>query len=449
MSMAAINRILSLFLVAFRDLSIEVPMRDVERLAVLVHYSMQYGRRSYHTSAHVFDLAHGMNARQTLAVLFHDIVYYQLDGGFPEKAKSVLETTVQVADEQVILRPFDNGDLCTALCSGLFSFETGAVLPLFGGLNEFLSAIVATRLLRPYLTIADLIAVACCIEATIPFRGPTSAGQSVFERSADRVRHVSRCLNVPLTPDEIDRIVTDAVVLANQDVVSFSVADPAHFLATTWQLIEESNAPLDVVGVYSIQEYRSALMRMEDFLGSLIPNNVFHSYQATPHPADLAALQAAAKKNLDFSVNYLGAKIVSMALLEALALETGGDCPVAMMLGDIRSPGAIPDWVEFLPSLSEERPTDPALLAVFEKGRAKEASNDLTSSPLTAYIYRCEGEAGTTRALEQARKMFSGEQTPRSFLATLRPELVRSVAGACARIALSRAVELRALETAY
>jgi hypothetical protein len=203
--------------------------------------------------------------------------------------------------------------------------------------------------------------------------------------------------------------------------------------------------------MYSISEYRGALMRMEKFLATLNPDHVFHSYQGTPNAHDFAALQAATRKNLVFSVAYLGAKIVSIALIEALALETGGDCPVAMMLGDIRSPYGIPDRVEdFLPPLDgNDQPTDADLLAIFEKGRAREAINDLTDSPLTAYIYRSEGQAGTARALDQAKKMFSGALTPRQFLETLQPSLVRSIASACAHIAISRAAELKVLEAAF
>lgn len=449
MTLSAINRILSMFLAAFRDLSAQVPMKDVERLAILVHHSMQHARRTYHTSVHLFELAEGMNARQTLAVLFHDIVYYQIDGGFPDKARPLLETTVRVDGDQVILLPFGAGDRCVAMCADLFGFKAGDRLPLYGGMNEFMSAVVATKLLQPYLGTADLIAIVNCIEATVPFRGPDATGQPVFERAAARVAAVSQSLGAGLAPDDVGRIVTDAVVMANRDVASFSEANPGYFLSTTWQLIEESNAPLAVAGVYSIQDYRGALMRMERFLDSLNPDTVFHSYRGTPSAEDLAALQAATKRNLDFSVTYLGAKIVSMALLEALALETGGDCPMAMMLGDLRSHG-VPKRVEnFLPPLAEEKPTDPALLAVLEKGRARETANDLTASPLTAYIYRSEGHEGMIRALALAKQLYAGEHTPRHFLSTLRPELARDVAHACARIAISRAAALTALAATF
>src|SRR5205085_7269204 len=129
-----------------------------------------------------------------------------------------------------------------------------------------------------------------------------------------------------------------------------SEADPGRFLSTTWLLIEESNAPLAAVGIYSIQEYRGALSRMEKFLGSLNPDSIFHNYKGTPGEFEFGVLRAAARRNVDFACKYLGMKIAGIAIVEALAQATGGDCPVSMLLGDIRSPYGKPDRVEdFLP----------------------------------------------------------------------------------------------------
>ncbi len=264
---------------------------------------------------------------------------------------------------------------------------------------------------------------------------------------ADRVRAVSRSSGIPFDEAGIVRVVTDAVVLANRDVASFSEPDPSTFLSTTWLLIEESNAPLAAVGIYSIQDYRGALLRMEKFLGTLNPDHVFHSYRDTPNAAEFSALCAAARRNLGFAGDYLGAKLLGIGLVEALALVTGGDGPVSMFLGDIRSRHGKADRVEdFLPLASGiERPNSP-LLAVLEGGRANESSSDLTNSPLTAFVYRCLGDDGIARAVQQAKKMFAGELAPRDFLKGLDRQMVRVVTKACAQIALSRKEALLALE---
>ena len=447
MTIATINRFISLFSDAFTALEVKVPVADVERMAMLIHHSMDHGRRTYHTSTHVFDMCEGMNPRQVLATLFHDIVYYQLDGGFPKSAEALLKRVVRVERDVVEVRPVDSSDKGYTICTGIFGFAAGQALPLYGGMNEFLSAVVATRTLEPYLPLEDIIAIVACIEATIPFRMSNAAGRDMLDVLADRVSDVSKAVGLQPKAAEIALVVSDAAVLSNHDVSSFSEADPGRFLSTTWLLIEESNAPLSAVGIYSIVEYRGALSRMEKFLGSLNPDSIFHDYQGTPGEFEFGVLRAAARRNLEFACKYLGMKIVGIAAVEALAQATGGNCPVSMLLGDIRSPYGKPDRVEdFLPPPpADESQLDAQLLGVLEKGRAIESASDLTASPLTSYVYRSLGNDGSLRALEQAKKMFAGELSARDFLGGLDREMVRSLTQACAHIAISRREALLAL----
>ena len=447
MTIATINRFISLFSDAFAALSVKVPVTDVERMAMLIHHAMDHGRRTYHTSTHVFDMCVGMNPRQVLATLFHDIVYYQLDGGFPKDAETLLKRVVRVERDVVEVRPLDSSDKGYAICTGVFGFTAGQALPLFGGMNEFLSAVVATRTLEPYLPLQDIIAIVACIESTIPFRMTNAAGRDSLEVLAERVGEVSKAVGLEMTQDELMRVVKDATMLANQDVSSFSETDPGRFLSTTWLLIEESNAPLAAVGIYSIKEYRGALSRMEKFLGSLNPDSVFRDFQGTPGASDFDALRAASRRNLEFATKYLGLKIVGISVVEALAKVTGGDCPVSMLLGDIRSPYGKPDRVEdFLPPPpADESQLDKQILDVLEKGRAKESASDLTVSPLTAYVYRSLGNDGAASALAQAKKMFADELSARDYLGGLDRDMVRSLTQACAHIAISRREPLLAL----
>ena len=449
MTVATINRFIGLFADALGALRARVPTPDIERLAMLIQQSMDQGRRRYHVSTHVFDMCEGMNPRQVLATLFHDVVYYQLDGGFPRHADAMLRRVARVEPNSLALRGIDRGDTGLAICAGLFDFKPGDTLPLYGGMNEFLSAVVACRFLQDYLPAAELLAIASCIEATVPFRGQDANGRSAADVLAGRVRAVSRSLGIGIGEADGGRIVSDAVALGNRDVASFSESDPGTFLSTTWLLIEESNAPLAAVGVYSIQDYRSALARMEKFLTTLNPDHVFHQYLDTPGRSEFAALCDAARRNLEFAAGYLGTKIAAIAIVEALALASGGDCPVSMMLGDIRSPYGRPDRVEdFLPQPPTAGDVDPQLLNVLEKSRARDSAGDLTESPLTAFIYRFLGHGATRRALEQATQLFAGKLPPRKFLAALDRNMVRAVTGACAQIALSRRDALLSLERA-
>jgi hypothetical protein len=337
------------------------------------------------------------------------------------------------------------------LCIGIFGFTPGQILPLFGGMNEFLSAVLAARLLQPLVPMRDLIAIVACIEATVPFRGTDAAGQHPELLLAGRVREQSQKLLPALSPKEIEwhvaQVMFDATKLANRDVAGFAEPDPGKFLAVTWQLIEESNAPLAAVGVYTLQDYRVALSRMEKFLGGLNPDNIFHHYDHFPDDAEFARLKEAARKNLAFASDYLGAKITSIAIIEALALETGGNCPVSMFLGDIHSPDGKPNRVEdFLPPVSVVTELKSRLLHVLEQGRAQESNNDLTVSPLTAFIYRRLGHDASRLALQQAKLMFAGGLPPLAFLKSLEPEMLKVIIQACARMAISRREALLKLQ---
>ena len=454
MAYSTINRLITLFDASFQALGVQVSMTETEHMAMLVHHALDSKTRAYHRTSHVFALCEGMNPRQVLAALFHDLVYYQLDEGFPLHTRDMLEAVARIEDGAFILRPVDGDDVVLSLCTELFQFEPGQALPLYGGLNEFLSAVVAARLLHPLLSVADLIAVVACIEATIAFRKPDAQGRLAPELLAASVEQQYRRLcNGPATAAPhavrayVDLVVTDAVQLANRDVSSFSEADPGLFLSTTWLLIEESNAPLAVAGMYTLYEYRCGLARMDHFLRGLNADSVFHFYQSHPSAVDLTAMRTAARRNIAFACDFLGAKITSIAIIEALALCTGTDGPISMFLGDIRNPYGRPDRVEdFLPPVSEPRSLNANLLRVFERGRTLESSNDLTASPLTAFVYQSLGDAGTLQALGLARRMFDGTLSPLAFLQSLDHGMVGAIIQACARIAISRRVGLQALE---
>jgi hypothetical protein len=451
MTIATINRFIQLFADAFGALRTEVSMHEIEHLAMLAHSAMENKRRAYHSSSHVFQMCKGMNPRQVLAAIFHDVVYYQLDGGFPQQAAALLEPVVRNENGTLVLNAIAKHDTALQLCVGVFGFKPDQDLPLFGGMNEFLSAVVAVRLLQSHLAMRDLIAIVACIEATVPFRGINAEGSDAASLLAGRIRKRSRRLLETLSDEEIERhvaqVMLDAVEFANRDVDGFAEPDPGKFLSATWQLIEESNAPLVAVGVYTLQDYRGALSRMEKFLGGLNPENIFHHYAHFPDDAEFARLNEAARKNLAFACDYLGAKITSIAIIEAFALETGGNCPISMFLGDIRSSYGKPDRVEdFLPLINTAADIKPELLEVFEKGRALESSNDLTASPLTAFTYRCMGHEKSLQALQQSKRMFAGELSALELLKSLDREMIRAITDACAHIAISRREALLKLQ---
>ena len=453
MATSTVNRLIALFDGAFQGLSLPVDLAQSERLAVLVHQSMNSKRRVYHRVEHVFPMCVDMQPVQVLAALFHDVVYFQLDGGFPPGARHLLEDVAHECAGELFLKTTLPQDLPFKLCAGIFNRTAGQSLPPFGGTNEFLSAVVAARLLAPHLEVSSLIAVVACIEATIPFRPMAPDGSRVMEVLASRVAFQCQA-HANFEEGEglqafVDTAVRMAVVLANRDVSGFGKSDPGVFLSSTWLLIDESNAQLANPGVYSVQEYRGALVRMAGFLASLDPVGIFQCYRDTPDQHEMASMVATARRNIGFACDFLDAKITSIAIIEALVLCTGPDCPISMFLGDIRSEDGRPDRVEnFLPTFPVTCIVDQDLLDVFEKGRPLESSNDLTASPLTAFIYRCLGKDGIRGAVGGAQRMFAGSISPMDYLKTLPPEMVLGILDACHHISLSRRSALTALAVA-
>jgi hypothetical protein len=199
--------------------------------------------------------------------------------------------------------------------------------------------------------------------------------------------------------------------------------------------------------MYTLQEYRRGLTRMDAFLRRLDPADVFQQFKGQPADSEMRALRDAASRNIGFACDFLGAKITSIAIVEALALCTGTDGPISMFLGDIRSPYGRPERVDdLLPAAPTAEAIDAELLHVFEKGRTLESSNDLTTSPMTAFIYRSVGRAGMQVTLDQAHKMFDGVLAPLAFLRGLNRDMLRAIIHACASIALSRKDALLVLE---
>jgi hypothetical protein len=449
MTIAAVNRYIQLFSSAFTALGCNVPLREVEQLSMLVHSTMEQPRRVYHSSKHVFQLTESMGPRQVLGVLFHDLVYVQLDDGFPRAMSDNLSGVVEQRGNDWLLLPQAEDDRGMQLCMDLFGFHPGQHIGLFGGLNEFLSAVAAVRALEPWVSWEDLSAIVAAIECTVPFRPRCADGLEVAEALAQRLQRHARKWGMDLPEQKMLAMVHQAVELGNRDVGGFADSDPSNFLSNTWQLMDESNAPLKAVGVYTLSDYRQVLTRTSGFLRSLDPDAIFHRYRNLPDEKTFNRLRRNARHNLTFSSDYIDAKIATIALIEGLARATGGDGPISMFLGDIRSPLGRPDRVEdFLPEPVEHEDIQPDLLEIFQEGRSSEANHDLTASPLTAFVYRSLGHQGTLRLLFDAQSMFDGGVEAMAFLHKLPPTLVKPVALACARIALSRADKLKAIAEA-
>lgn len=409
---------------ALQRLGIAADHARLTPVAELIVQTMTGPWRYFHTPDHIFEVGGHEDAIEVLAALFHDIVYVQVDRGIHFNLAHFLTPYVEQDEDRLRVRhagELPQGDTELALVFEIFGFAPGQVLSPFGGQNEFLSAIVAARVMRPWLPPRLLAQVVACIEATIPFRRTSEQGVTVSDRLCERLRAASARFGLELGDAEILETVTRSVRLSNRDVGGFGESS-ARFLDNTWSLLPETNTHFKNPNSYTAREYRSSLQKTAAFLESLDPEVIFRRFHGEPDERAYRELVERARHNLAVGRLYLGAKLVTMALLEALSRRLGPDVPLTLMLGQLPASGEPAGRLaDRLPE--PERQHTPANLVeeevfdLLDKGRTRESEYDLRNSPMSVFLVHAIGFDGIRRELARAHAFFAGALSPEDYLA--------------------------------
>lgn len=427
---------------AFKQLNMDVSVGDLETLAVAIHRTLSMETRRYHTPEHVLSLTDPSAPIRSLAAVFHDLVYYEIDRGVPSPDYAILAPYLLETDnDTLVLEKPPMVDRSFELLRDMFAISLGQAISSTMGINEFLSALVVWKKLEHILPETLLLKIAVHIEATIPFRGKDEHNMGHFDTLAARMKSVGLNYGIPLSDADVDETILSAVKFANQDVAGFAQPDPAIFMDNTWKLLPETNAELRSGSSYSICEYRQALQKMEAFFAWLEPQNIFHRYKGVPNERDLRQMTVAARLNIDTGCEYLGVKLLAIGILEALAKTTGGDTPLALFMGDIQSNGETQQRLEnYLPviTMPTSHKINSAVYQLLADGRSGQSQFDLQNAPLALYLYNCLGSDGCEELLSIAREMFTGKRTPKDFLATIDPPVISAIAQACAQMVSTR-----------
>ena len=156
-------------------------------------------------------------------------------------------------------------------------------------------------------------------------------------------------------------------------------------------------------------------------------------------------MRCRAERNVATARDYLGIKLLTAAILEALAEITGGDAPISLFMGDIdaRRKGSRLD--DYLPARKPRPglPLDVMLYDLLAHGRASASRFDLQNSPLSLFIYLHLGTEAIRSHLDETRRMFDGILGPRAFLDSLPGAMAAAVAKGCSRMAFTRGEGLR------
>jgi len=419
---------------ALHDLGSRAETPDVERWGFSIHAALSAAGREFHNHDHVVGLLADGDPLEVIAALYHDAVYIQVDQGPPRSMRDELAGLLspEVGGWRILPAA---GEPVTADVLAVFGRAVGDLVTPTSGLNELSSALVAAVQLASALDREQRIAIAACIEQTIPFR-PDPATELHARLGA-----------LALASEVRDEIVRRAVRLGNRDVENFSDNDPARFLDNTWKLLPESNPALHSPLVYTVRDYRIALQKMEAFLAWLPAERVFHTWGGEPRAEIHARRVARTAGNLELAVRYLRAKLYSIGLVEALADATGGDVPLDYFMGGLKSPDS-PAMIrieQFLPQLPSAPDLDPSLHRLLAEGRASESSFDTGPSPLGAFLHAVVGESAVMSGVELAKRWWAGALDANGFLASQPATPVAAIARAAAHIIDTRRDRLFAL----
>lgn len=413
---------------AFRSLRATPCKADLSRWAALLESVSGSEGRLFHNGEHILQLCEGGDGLNTLAALFHDAVYVQVDGGLAPLAQDYLQPFLICKDGTLYVRSQEELQQRrgSALVAFIFGFEHQTPQPASQH-NELLSALLAVECLQKDLDWAELAQIVAAIEATIPFR-PLEQGRSRVDGLFERLSLSNECFQLGLSPSSLARAMHRAVALANRDVSGFALQDPTVFLAHTWRLLPELNPALRSPQRYSVQDYRKAIVHMEQFLLALDPDTVFQQFRHFPDDATYQSWQRRARHNVSVARLYLRTKIVAIALLEALSpyrSEAGAQMPLADW---IRPQQGESPWEESFGQWSISHPmTNIAqchALQVAEAGRDGNCSFDLSQSPLSAFLIRTLGFERIEQLRRQANDLFEQRLPPEQFLALCEARVV-------------------------
>lgn len=445
---------------ALSGLGVQIQTIYRMNLTPLILPCMAGTHRFFHNFEHLVAVGGQSDSIEMLAGAFHDLVYVHVDTGIPFNLTSFLNRVIQQIDGELVLRSQlpQNPEIHWLL--KLFGLQPGQPLSPLQGQNEFLSALVAVQVLAPILSPEHRLAIATCIEATIPFRinkGSQKGSQGLPEVMLVRLRSIVQEHRLALTEAQLVEIVRRSVRVANRDVASFAQPTAVGFLADTWNLLPENNHQFSPQGLYRVQDYRRSIEKTERFFRTVNPHSIFRQFRGVPPTEVYQQWQEQANQNLSVGRLYLSCKLVAIALLEALSEPLGEQTTIAMMMGGLpsangSSQGSFNDGLnhssrhvsglrleDFLPSphwsgmaLSD---VEKEVWQLLTEGRAESNhQGDLLNSPLAAFIVQQHGFARIPSLRRRAEAWLGGSLSTTDFLSHFDPPFMALLLEAIQRL---------------
>jgi hypothetical protein len=439
-----------------QELGGNVDSDQLARIAELIIQTMTGPWRFFHTTEHIFEVGESGDAIEVLAALFHDLVYVQIDQGVSVNISRFIAPFVKEINGRLVILEQQElpNDLMFDLVAQVFGFAAGQSLQPTAGQNEYLSAVIAAKCLESTLSPAIIAQIAACIEATIPFRPRLESGQSASDFLYARLNQVNSHFQFGWSAVDLENIVKRSVRVANRDVENFAYPSSADFLDNTWNLLPETNHDLTNANSYTVHGYRESLQKMEGFMNFLQPERVFQQFRGEPDAQTYQQLLSQTQRNLEVARLYLGSKLLSIAVIEALSRRIGWDIPLATMMGELPFRSlSIAQLENFLPQVEitypPETPIEWEVLDLLEKGRGRASTYDIKNSPVTTYMIKTIGFAAACSLLVHAKEFFKKDLkdtvAAEEFLALCDRQVVETITNGVLQVFENRKIALRGL----
>jgi len=436
---------------AIQELGGIVDLNQLEKMTDLIIQMMTGPWRFFHTTEHIFEVGKSGDAIEVIAALFHDLVYVQVDQWVSVNISRYIAPFIQECDRKLQILTAEElpHNLVFTLVTDIFGFKPGQVLQPTAGQNEYLSALTVAQCFEPILPLSTLAEIVACIEATIPFRSPSPAGKSVGDCLFERLAQVNQSFEFGWHHSQMANAVRRAIRVANRDVENFANPIAADFLDNTWNLMPETNHDLTNINSYTVHGFRRSLETMERFMQQLQPQRVFQQYQSEPDDSTYDSILQRTNHNLEVARLYLGCKLLSIGVIEALSLRIGHDTPVATMMGELPHRGrrSLVQLEHYLPSVTAPYPLQTNLerevLELLEKGRGQASSYDTKNSPVTTFIIKSIGFTEANRLLVKAKAFFQGALSAEDFLGSCDRSILEPITNGVVQVFKSRQVALR------
>ena len=179
----------------------------------------------------------------------------------------------------------------------------------------------------------------------------------------------------------------------------------------------------------------------------LSPEIVFRRYRNEPDEKTYYKLLAQTNQNLEVSRLYLGTKLTSIAILEALSFRIGRDISLSTMMGELPiEDKPVVGLEQFLTEIetpyNPSNPIEAEVLELLDKGRTLDSSYDVKNSPVATFMVKSLGFEEMQRMLMLSKEFFKGNLTSEELIASCDSHVMSMLKSAVLKLFDSRIASL-------